>query len=176
MSHSTIGKPAATEHAPYYGKYIGLVPGDDALSALIGQIEETAALMSRVDEAKAAHRYAEGKWSVKQVIGHLCDVERVFGYRALRFSRADTTPLPGFDENAYIDAANFDARPIADIVLEFRAVRAASISLFAGLSPEAVGRLGTANNSPMSARAAGWTIAGHELHHRALLIERYGLE
>ena len=176
MSHMIIGRPVATEHAPYYGKYISLVPGDDALAALIQQADETAALLSRVDEATASHRYASGKWSAKQVIGHIADVERVFGYRALLFARADATPLPGFDENAYAESANCDARSMADIAIELRAVRAASIALFASLTPEALMRMGLANNSPMSARAAAWTLAGHELHHRALLIERYGLK
>lgn len=176
MTHVLIGRPAATEHAPYYGKYITLVAGDDALAALIRQIDETAALLSRVDEAKSAFRYAEGKWSIKQVIGHITDTERVFGYRALRFARTDATSLPGFDENVFAEAGGHDARPFADIVVEFRAVRAASIALFASLTPAAMAFLGSANNSPMSARAAAWTIAGHELHHRTLLIERYGLK
>ncbi len=176
MSHAIIGRPAPTEHAPYYGKYITRVAGDDALAALIQQVEETAALLSRVDEAKAAYRYAEGKWSIKQVIGHIIDAERVFGYRALRFARADTTPLPGFEENDYAASGGHDARVFTDIAVEFRAVRAASIALFASLTPDSMARVGTANDSPMSARAAAWTIAGHEVHHRALLIERYGLK
>ena len=176
MTHTIIGRPAANEHAPYYGRYIDRVTGNDALAALIHQVDETAALLARVDEAKAAYRYAPGKWSVKQVVGHMADVERVFGYRALRFARADATPLPGFDETTYAEAAESDARPLADIAIEFRAIRAASIALFASLSPEALMRTGAANNSPMSARAAAWTIAGHELHHRLGLIERYGLE
>ncbi len=121
------------------------------------------------------HRYAPGKWSVKQVVGHLCDGERVFAYRALRFARADRTPLPGFDETLWVPEGNFDARPIDDLALEYRAVRSASIALFASLAPEALARIGVANDTPMSVRALAWTIAGHELHHRGLLIERYGL-
>ena len=178
MSQTTtsIPRPAAAEHAPYYGRYIEKVAGDDALAALITQVDVTAALLGRVDETKAAFRYAPGKWSVKQVIGHMTDVERVFGYRALRFARADKTPLPGFEENDYAEHGGHDARTLQDLAIEFHAVRAASIALFASLTPEAMARMGTANNSPMSARAAAWTVAGHELHHRGILIERYGLK
>ena len=176
MPHATIARPGPNEHAPYYGKYIDRVPGDDALPALVSQIGETAALLERLDEAKASFRYAPDKWSVKQVIGHVADGERVFAYRALRFARADMTPLPGFEENDYARTGGFDDRPLRDLVVEFRAVRAASIALFASLTPEAAGHIGTANNSPMSVRALGWVIAGHELHHRGLLIERYGLK
>ena len=175
MSQATIARPTADEHAPYYGKYIALVAGDDALAALVRQIDTTAILLGHVDEKLAAHRYAPGKWSVKQVVGHLTDAERVFSYRALRFARADQTPLPGFEENDYAERGGFDARPFTDLELEFRTVRSATIALFAGLTPEATQRRGTANNTPMSVRALAWTIAGHELHHRALLTERYGL-
>ena len=176
MSHNTIARPAAGEFAPYYGKYIEKIVGSDALTALITQIDETAALLGRVDEATAAFRYAPGKWSVKQVLGHLADSERVFAYRALRFARADRTPLPGFEENDYALTGEFDSRPLGDIAIEFRAVRSASIALFASLTPEALVRIGTANDSPMSVRAVAWVIAGHELHHRDLLVERYGLK
>ena len=175
MSHATISRPAADEHLAYYGKYIALVPGDDALPPLIDQIDATMKVLSRVDETRAMHRYAPGKWSVKQVVGHMSDGERVFAYRALRFARADRTPLPGFDENHYVPEGGFDSRPLADIALEYRAVRAASIALFASLTPAALERRGTANDAPISVRALAWIIAGHELHHRGLLIERYGL-
>jgi len=175
MAHTVIARPADDEYLPYYGKYIAKVAGDDALAAIVRQSEETAALLHRVDESRAAFRYAEGKWSVKQVIGHVADGERVFAYRALRFARRDTTPLPGFDENVYAETGGFDERPFADIVLEFRAVRAASIALFAGLAPDDLLRRGAANDSPVSVRALAWIIAGHEVHHRTLLIERYGL-
>jgi len=175
MSPTPINRPAADEHIDYYGKYIALVPGDDAVDALITQIDETSGLLGRLDEARAAHRYAPGKWSVKQVVGHLADAERVFAYRALRFARADQTPLPGFEEKDYAEHGAFDARALTDLVIEFRAVRASSIALFASLSPEMALRRGTANDSLMSVRALAWAIAGHELHHRGLLVERYGL-
>jgi len=175
-AHLVIPRPADDEYLPYYGKYISKVAGDDALAAIVRQSEETAALLHRVDEERSTFRYAEGKWSVKQVIGHVADGERVFAYRALRFARRDTTPLPGFEENDYAANGGFDERPFSDIALEFRAVRAASIALFAGLSPDALLRRGKANDAVVSVRALAWIIAGHEVHHRTLLLERYGLE
>ena len=176
MQTMTISRPAADEYAPYYGKYLSLVQDDDGLQALSTQIEATASLLARVDEQRATHRYAPGKWSIKQVVGHLADAERVFAYRALRFARADQTPLPGFEQNDYAAHGDFDARRLADLVLELRAVRAASIALFGSFSPETALRRGTANDTSMSVRALVWTIAGHELHHRGLLMERYGLK
>ena len=173
--NTTIARPAADEYAPYYGKYIGLVEGDDVLPHLVSQVERTWRMLSTLDDKRASHRYEPGKWSVKQVVGHLSDVERVFTYRALRMSRADATPLPGFDENAYVDNATFDDRPIEDLALEFRAVRSATIALFASLPESALVRRGTANDVPFSVRSFAWICAGHELHHRKLLVERYGL-
>ena len=145
--NSIIERPAAGEFAPYYGRYIEKVEGSDVLPLLVNQIERTWQLLSSVDESRAAFRYAPDKWSIKQVVGHLSDGERVFAYRALRFARADVTPLPGFDENHFAEQGAFDDRPIADLVLEFRAVRSATIALFASLSPEALRRRGTANDA-----------------------------
>ena len=174
-ANTTIARPADDEYAPYYGKYIVQVEGDDVLPHLVSQIERTWQMLSTLDEARAAHRYAPGKWSVKQVVGHMSDVERVFTYRALRMSRADETPLPGFDENAYVDNATFDDRAIEDLALEFRAVRSATIALFASLPEPVLTRRGTASGNPFSVRSFAWICAGHELHHRKLLVERYGL-
>jgi hypothetical protein len=170
-----IGRPGADEHIEYYGRYIGLVPGDDVLPALRSQIGETLRLVSGLSDERALHRYAAGKWSVKEVLGHLADAERVFSYRALRFARADATPLAGFDENAYVPAGAFDARPLEGLVEEYRSVRAASIALFGSMDEEAQLRRGQANDAAVSVRALAWICAGHELHHRALLRERYGL-
>ena len=121
------------------------------------------------------HRYAPGKWSVKEVVGHMIDGERVFSYRALRVARADTTPLPGFDENAWVPAAHFDRRPMPDLVADYQTVRAATVALFSSFEEEALVRMGTANDQPISVRALAHMIAGHELHHVAILRERYGL-
>jgi len=172
---SPIALPAADEHVQYYGKYIALV-GPDSLAALESQARSTAALLAATPEAKGNHRYAEDKWSVKEVIGHLADGERVFSYRALRIARADTTELPGFDENTYVPAGRFDRRTLADIAAEFAAVRAATLALVRTLDEDALARRGSANNTPVSVRALVAIIAGHEAHHVGLLRERYGLK
>lgn len=171
----TIARPAPDEFFEYYGKYVDLVPGNDALPALRDQIAETARLLKPLDEAKALHRYAPGKWSVKEVVGHLSDAERVFAYRALRMGRGDATPLSGFDEKAYVPAGGFDARPLAEILREYEAVRASSLALFQGMDREALYSRGTANGKQISVRALAWIMAGHELHHRGLLVDRYGV-
>jgi len=121
------------------------------------------------------HRYAPGKWSVKEVVGHVTDAERVFGYRALRIARADTTPMPGFDENAWVPAANFDRRSMPELVAGYQAVRAATVALFSSFDEEALTRRGTANDQEVSVRALAHIMAGHELHHMTILRERYGL-
>lgn len=170
-----IARPESGEHVPYYSRYIALVPGDDAGPALATQIAETLGMLKDVDEPRALHRYQPGKWSVKEVLGHVMDAERVFAYRALRFARRDATALPGFDENTWVPAANFDRLPLADLLVEFAAVRAATVRLFRNLEPEALTRRGTANGDPVSVRALAWIIAGHERHHRGVLRERYGV-
>ncbi|HXL14848.1 MAG TPA: DinB family protein [Methylomirabilota bacterium] len=172
---TAIARPAPGEFIEYYGKYISLVPGEDALPALRDQIRETARLLKPLDEPRALHRYAPGKWSVKEVVGHISDSERVFAYRALRIGRGDKTPLPGFDEKTYTPGGRFDTRPLAEILGEYEAVRAASLALFGGMDGEALLRRGTANGNEISVRALAWITAGHELHHRKLLTERYGV-
>ena len=170
-----IPRPGADEFAPFYAGYIAGVPGDDALPTLAAHIERWHPSLRRLSEAQALHRYAPGKWSVKEVLGHLCDGERVFGYRALRFARADATPLPGFDENAWAPAAGSDRRPVAEIADELRAVRASTVALFRSLDAVALARRGEANGRTISVRALGWIVAGHALHHETILRERYGL-
>ncbi len=166
-------RPAPEEYAPYFSRYIDLVPDGSVVETLRAQIAETRALLAGLSAGQAAYRYAPGKWSVKEVVGHLVDAERVFAYRALRFARNDATPLPGFDENAFAANAGFDARPLDDLLQELTAVRAATVALFAGLDEAALSREGTANDVRVSVRAVAWIIAGHELHHRAILRERY---
>ena len=170
-----IPRPGADEHIEYYARYIAKAPGDDALAALHLTGESLLGLMKGVGESQALHRYAPGKWSVKEVLNHLTDAERVFAYRALRFAREDRTPLPGFDENAWAPAARSDRRPLTEIVEEFRAVRAASRALFGSLDADALGRRGEANQCGISVRALAWIIAGHTRHHELVLRERYGL-
>lgn len=173
MTAAAIPRPVAAEYAPYYGRYIDKVPDGDLLRTLEDQGRETQAVLARLSEAKALHRYAPGKWSVKEVIGHVTDTERVYSYRALRFARGDATALPGFDENAWVPAGSFDARSLADLAAELDAVRRATLTLFRGLDAAALARRGTASDNAVSVRAIAWIIAGHERHHVALLHERY---
>lgn len=169
-----IPLPAAGEYAPDYSKYLAPLSGD-MFELLQSQAKTTAALLAATPESRAGHRYAQGKWSVKEVVGHLSDSERVFSYRALRFARADTTDLPGFEENDWVANANFDRRTLASIAAEFAAVRAATLALFASLDDEELLRRGTANGQEVSVRALAALLVGHERHHVGLLRERYGL-
>ena len=170
--HAT--RPEADEYAPYYGRYIERVPAGDIVRTLEECARETAALLgSGIARGRADHRYAEGKWTVKEVVGHVTDAERIFAYRMLRFARADETPLASFDENAYTPAGEFDARSLEDLVEEFLAVRNATLELIRGLPEKAWTRRGEASGFVMSVRALAFVIAGHELHHRAVLEQRY---
>jgi uncharacterized damage-inducible protein DinB len=166
-------RPESGEYAPYYDRYIALVPDGDIVRHHESQIRDTATLVRGLPETLGGHRYAEGKWSIREVVGHLCDTERVFGYRAMRFARSDHTPLPGFDENAFVANSRFDARTLASLIDEFESVRRGTVAFFGGLDEDEWVRRGTANNNEMSVRALAWTVAGHELHHRGLLQTRY---
>jgi uncharacterized damage-inducible protein DinB len=166
-------RPAPDEYAPYYGRYIALIPDGPIVETLRSQIAETTAVLGALPEAKGEHRYEPGKWSVKEVLGHVIDAERVFSYRALRFARRDETPLPGFDEKLYVPAAAFGRRTIRSLLDEFRAVREATVHLFQNLDEEALSRSGIASENRMSVRALAWTIAGHERHHLGVLRDRY---
>ena len=170
-----IPRPDATEYDPYFGGYVSRVPEGDLVATLEAQRRETQSLVAGLTEARALHRYAPGKWSIKEVIGHVTDTERVFCYRAMRFARGDQTPLPGFDEKLYAPAGRFDARPVADLAAELDAVRRATIALLRSFDAEALGRRGTANGKEVSVRALAYIIAGHERHHVAILRERYGI-
>ncbi len=170
-----IALPAADEYLAYYAKYLAVLDVDDVLPLLAAQAGEVAKLLVATSEERASFRYAPGKWSVKEVVGHLSDTERVFTYRALRFARADATDLPGFDENAFVAAAGFDRRPLAELAAEFASVRAASLTFYRGLDEAATLRRGTANGGPASVRALAAIVAGHTQHHLVLLRERYGL-
>jgi len=170
-----IERPAPDEYFSYFERYVARVTGDDAIEALSAGHEATRALVAKLTDAQAMHRYAPDKWSIKEVLVHLADCERVFDYRALHFARNDANPLPGFDENSWAPESRSDARPIAEIVADLSAVRAATIALFRSFDAPALVRRGTANQRSMSVRGAAWIIAGHELHHQGVLRERYGL-
>jgi len=165
--------PEISEYQSYYKKYISLVQGDNLTDILDQQLTESLAMLCRISEAKSLRRYEAGKWSIKEVLGHLIDSERIFAYRALRFARNDHTPLSGFDQDPYVSEANFDARPWSELVGEFEHVRRSTILFFRGLKPEAEMRFGVANNAPITVRALGYVIAGHELHHLGILREKY---
>ena len=170
-----ISKPNADEHLPYYARYIDLVPGVDAMPLLTVRPSRAHTALAHLSDARGLHRYETGKWSVKDVILHMTDCERVMSHRALRFARADLAPLPGFDENAWAPVAAADARTVADLVGELAAVRAATVALFASLDLDATLRRGEANGAAVSVRALAWIIAGHEIHHLNVLRDRYGV-
>jgi hypothetical protein len=169
----TVARPQPDEYAPYYGRYIALVEGEDILSALDQQRRQTMMLLCGRDEEDGDFRYAPEKWSTKEVLGHLCDTERVFAYRALRISRADATPLEGFEQDDYVRNGPFAHRALADLVEEFIAVRRATLSLLRNLDEAAWMRRGIANKNEVSVRGIAYIIAGHELHHRRILEEKY---
>lgn len=170
-----IDRPAADEVSPHFVGYIAKVPERDPVAVMASQIDVTAALLRGLSEADARKRYAPGKWSVKEVVGHLADTERIMAYRALRIARGDETPLPGFDENTYVPPAKFDARPLADLIGDLFTVRAATVALFRTFDADAWRRRGTASGKPISVRALGYMIPGHERHHVEILKTRYGL-
>ena len=171
--HVTIERPRDGEYIPYYARYIAAVPDGDLLALLRDQLAETEALLRQVGESGATYRYALGKWSVKEIVSHVADSERIFAYRMLRIARGDRTPLPGFEQDDYVPQSGADARPLAELAAELRSVRAATITLFGGLPSEALTRSGIANNAEISVRALAWIIAGHERHHARVIRERY---
>ncbi len=170
-----ISRPQSDEYAPYYQKYLDQLPQGDVLAQLETQGAATAKLLA-ANDALGDFRYADGKWSVKEVVGHLSDCERVFAFRALHIGREDASELPGFDENAWTPAGRFDRRTLADVAAEFASVRAASLTLFRSFDDVALVRVGRANQNPFSVRALVAIVAGHERHHVKLLRERYGLK
>src|ERR1700756_3972782 len=168
-----IARPEPSEHSPYHEGYISLVPGNDIISTLESQRRQTLILLSGRDESEVAFRYAPGKWSVKEVLGHVCDTERIFAYRALRIARGDRTPLAGFEQDDYIRNGPFAQRPLAEIIEDYIAVRRATITLLRNRAEPAWTRRGVANKNEVTVRAIAYTMAGHELHHRRILEEKY---
>jgi hypothetical protein len=168
-------RPDTSEYAPFYAGYVARVPEHDIQAVLAAQKQEIAALARSVPGAKADYRYAEGKWSVRELLGHVVDGERVFGYRAFCFSRGEQAPLPGFDENQYVSAAPLDGAALPDLAAEFAAVRDANLAFLRRLGDQAWARVGTASGKPVSVRALAWIMAGHPRHHLSVLRERYGV-
>lgn len=172
-----VPRPLDGEYFPYYGNYIGRVPqGADVLDVLSSQLGELQALVSDLSDAQANARPAPGEWSVKEVLGHLVDTERVFAYRMLRFSRDDKQALPGFEQDDYVAATDFNRRTMADLLDELIFQRRANVILIHSLTDEETARVGTASGNPMSARAAIYAMAGHVAHHVESLKTSYGLE
>jgi len=172
-SPPAVSRPQPGEYAPYYERYISLVQGEEVLAILDQQRRQMMLLVSCRDDAEGDFRYAPGKWSAKEVLGHICDTERVFAYRALRISRADATPLEGFEQDDYVRSGPFANRPLEDLVEDFIAVRRATLSLLRNLDETAWDRRGVANKNEVSVRGLAYIIAGHELHHRRILEEKY---
>jgi len=168
-------RPDAGEYAPFYAGYVARVPEDDILAVLAAQKGVIGALARSLPEAKQSYRYAEGKWSVGDVLSHLIDGERVFGYRAFCFSRGEQAALPGFDENQYVSAARAGDLPLVALAEEFAAVRDSNLAFLRRLGDDAWTRTGTASGQPISVRALAWIMAGHPRHHLAVLRERYGV-
>jgi uncharacterized damage-inducible protein DinB len=170
-----IPKPAVGEYSSFYQGYLDRVTAASELVPVLERQARAIEALAGLDEARAGHRYADGKWSVREVVGHLADAERIFAYRLLRIARGDRTPLAGFDEQVYVAAGGFDARSMADVAGELAAARLATLALVRSLTEETAAREGEANGVRVTARAIAWIIAGHVEHHLTILRERYGL-
>lgn len=168
-----IGRPKPDEAAAYYSMYIDRVTGDDVVGFMTTQLDETVAFLKEISEEKSLHRYAPDKWSMRELLGHVSDAERVFAFRALWFARSYPDPLPGFDQEVAVASAESDKVSWADLVDEFESVRAATLSFFRQLPDDAWSRTGTASDNLVSVRALAYSIAGHVAHHVAILRERY---
>ncbi len=169
-----IDKPGEGEYAPYAIMYIGLLPDDgQVLKHLKQNLKHMKQLIRSQPEEKLLYRYSPDKWTIKEILVHIIDDERIYGYRALRFARNDQTPLPGFEQDDYTSHSLANDRSIKDIMKEYEAMRSSTIAMFRGFDKSALKRSGIANNHVMSVRAAAYHIAGHELHHIRLIKERY---
>jgi DinB family protein len=170
---NTITAPEASEYASYYDRYISLVKGADIVAALEQQAKETIKLFSSLSENDGDFRYAPDKWSIKEMLGHISDGERIMSYRVLRFARNDRTPIEGFEQDDYIQYGPFQHCRLADLIEEFGIIRKATLALCRDLDEAAWMRRGIANKNEISVTALVYVIAGHELHHRNVLNEKY---
>ena len=168
-------RPASTEFAPFYARYVSLVPETEVLPVLERQLAELAAVAAAVPPARETFAYAAGKWSIREIFGHLADAERVFGYRAFCIDRGDQTPLPGFDENEYAARSDAAQRPLDDLLAEFTLVRQANLVFLRRVGEAGWPRMGTASGKPVSVRALASVMAGHARHHLGVLESRYGV-
>lgn len=166
-------RPEASEYAEYYGKYVAKVPGTDVLGTLETERMHMSQLFSGRLERDGNFRYAPGKWTIKEVLGHITDTERIFTYRALRIARCDQTPLASFEQDDFVKNGGFATRTLADLAQEFDAVRGAGIALFRSFNDAAWSRRGVASEKEVTVRAMGFITAGHQIHHRLILEEHY---
>ena len=175
LTQNTISPPQSSEYAPYYAKYIALVPAGDILEILESQLDDVMQTLRSVPEAQAGIVHPPYAWTIRQVVGHLTDSERIFAYRALRIARGDQTPLPGFDENIYAKTGEFNECSMRDLADDFEVARRSTISLLRLMPAEAWMNAGNANGYSVSARAFPWIIAGHTQHHLAIIRKRLGM-
>ena len=171
-----MNRPETHEFDPYYNAYISLIEGDDVLPIVETQSAELRALFSRMPEEKGTFAYADGKWTIKEVLSHLIDGERIFAYRILRISRGDETPIEGFEQDGYIENSNANNRSFSELLDEFDLQRRSNMLLVNNLSAEAAKRRGTASEKSISVRALVYIMAGHVRHHVRILKERYLVE
>jgi hypothetical protein len=167
-----LSRPAPNEYADFYADYIAHVPDGSVEEFLLKQWDELVAFLQTVPEDDASKPITDGKWSIKQVLGHLCDAERVMSYRMLRFARGDQKELQGFEQDDYVAAGDFNKRVRHDLMVEFKNIRGATIALVSSISPEAEVRTGNANGNPVSVRALAYIIAGHAQRHLELMKQR----
>lgn len=173
MTAAISKRPDSSEYAAYYEGYISKVPDGDLVGTLKKQLDDTLGLIKSIPEDRGGFRYGEGKWSIKEVIGHVIDGERIFSYRVLRFGRGDATPLASFEQDGYISTGNFDKRTLENLANEYEHVRRATISLLENMDADAWARRGTASDNEVSVRALAFIIAGHERHHMEILRTKY---
>jgi uncharacterized damage-inducible protein DinB len=166
-------KPTPGEYAAYYEGYVSLVDGSDGVDTLIAQTAELRSALASLPEERGTYRYADGKWTIKELVSHVIDAERVFAYRLLRIARGDQTPLPGYDQDPYIETSNANNRSFASLVDEFDHVRRSNVLMIEAMDDEALLRTGTASDNAVSARALIAIMLGHARHHQTILVERY---
>ena len=175
MPASYTERPLPSEYAPVYARYVDHVPSGNIIDLLETQLDDLLRLLEGLSDQDAGFRYAPDKWSIKQVVGHMIEAERIFVYRALAFSRNETNPLPGYEQDDYVGAANFDEQSWSGLLDELRAVRKATVCFFRSLNDAMMERTGVANEVSFTVRALAYIIAGHERHHINVFQERYGL-
>ena len=168
-----IERPGSDEYDEFYADYVGKIEGNNVKAELTAQLDELGELVGGLSDEEARYRYEEGKWSIKEVLGHLCDAERVFSYRAMSIARGEQQNLPGYEQDEYAAVAGFDRRPLESLLWELRNLRGANAVLFESLNEEELQRRGNANDVEVSVRAVAYIMAGHMAHHLAVLKERY---